>query len=239
MENLPEDQQVVELLSKLKRSSGGYPSDMLASRRRTYLRQMANVGLGIGIGAGLKHTFNGGGNGAGAASTVSSKILEMALIAAIAVEAGTVAYLYREKIVSALTSYGSTPAVQEVSSLSGETSFTNPVSIEAVGTPSIASSATPSPTQSGTPSGTVSTSVAGGNNQNNNDDEGTNSSITANGTPNPGGNQGNQYGLTPQPVRTTENNGGGEGSNNNDSSGGGGGSGNNNGGGGGGNSNRP
>lgn len=226
MDNLPEDQQVVELLSKLKRTSGGYPSDMLAARRRTYLRQMANVGLGIGIGAGLKHTLNGGGSGAGAASTASSKILEMALIAAIAVEAGTVAYLYREKFVSALRSYGSTPAVQEVSSPPGETSFTNPVLIEAVGTPSIASSATPSPTQSGTPSGTFSTSAANG---------GTNSNITANGTPNPGGNQGNQYGHTPQPVRTKENSGGGEGSNNNDSSGGGGGANNN----GGGNSNRP
>ena len=53
MDNLSEDQKIVDLLTKLKNSNGGYPSDMLAARRRTYLRQMANVGLGIGIGAGL------------------------------------------------------------------------------------------------------------------------------------------------------------------------------------------
>ena len=98
MDNLSDDQKIVDLLTKLKGSNGGYPSDMLAARRRTYLRQMANVGLGIGIGAGLKETLKGGSNGAGAASTVTGKILEIALVAAITLEAGTAAYLYREKL---------------------------------------------------------------------------------------------------------------------------------------------
>jgi hypothetical protein len=200
MEKLPEDQKVVDLLTKLKNSNGGYPPDMLAARRRTYRKQMANVGLGIGIGAGLKDSAKGGGNGASAATTLTSKILEVALIAAIAIEAGAAIYLYRDKIANAIKSYISGPAVPEVTSPSYETSSANPTAVEVLVTPSITTSATPS----GTPSGTSPTSVAGGNNQNNNN----NTSINANATPNPGGNQGNQYGLTPKPIRTKDNSGG-------------------------------
>jgi hypothetical protein len=227
MDNLPEDQKVVDLLTKLKSSNGGYPSDMLAARRRTYLKQMANVGLGIGIGAGLKETLKGGGSGASAATTVTSKVLEIALIAAITVEAGTAAYLYRDKIANAIRSYISGPVAQEVTSPSDETSSNIPTSIliETIETPLVTT------TPSGTPSGTPATSVAGSNNQNNNDG-GANTGVNANATPNPNENQGNQYGLTPKPIRTTENNGGGGGNIN------GGGGGNDNGGGGG-NNNKP
>ena len=99
METNPQDKQVIDLLSKLKNSSAAYPSDILASRRQNYLKQIANVGLGIGVGAGLKS-----GSGAGTAATATSKVLETALIVAIALEAGTVAYLYREKIADAVRS---------------------------------------------------------------------------------------------------------------------------------------
>jgi len=220
MENLPKDQKVVDLLTKLKDSNGGYPSDMLAARRRKYLKQMANVGLGIGIGAGLKETAKGAGNGASTATTVGSKILETVLIAAITIEAGTATYLYRDKIANAIQSYISRPTVQEVASPPDKTSSTNPSLIESVGTSSVTMSATPSGTPSGTPSS--STSVADSNNKNNNG--GANTSLNANATPNPNGNQGNQYGLTPKPVRTKENNGG------SGTSGGGGGDANSNGG---------
>lgn len=216
MDNLSDDQKIVDLLTKLKGSNGGYPSDMLAARRRTYLRQMANVGLGIGIGAGLKETLKGGSNGAGAASTVTGKILEIALVAAITLEAGTAAYLYREKIAHALQLYNNGATVQEVTSpsKSNETNSSDPSLIEAVGTPL----ATSSPTPTATPSGTASTSVAGDNNNNGS----ANTGLNANSTPNPGGNQGNQYGLTPKPDRNKDNNGdgGGEGSNNNGNGGG-------------------
>jgi hypothetical protein len=220
MYNLPEDQKVVDLLTKLKRSSGGYPPEMLQARRRAYIKQVANAGLGIGIGAAIKNAVRGGSAGDRAASTtVTSKILETALMVAIALEAGTVAYIYRERITHAVKSYVNTPAVQEVTTAS-EQKLSNPALLEVLGTPS--AFATPTPT--GTPSGTPSSELAGDNNQNNN-------GVNANATPNPNGNNGNHYGQTPQPVRTRENNGGAGGNNNE------GGGGTNNGGNGGGNNN--
>jgi hypothetical protein len=237
-----EDKQVIDLLTKLKGSNGGYPSDMLAARRRTYLRQMTNVGLGIGIGAGLKATLRGGGNGAGSAATAAtSKVLEIVLIAAITIEAGTAAYLYRDKIANAIQSYISKPTTPEVSSPSSEeTSSTDPIVIEVLPTLQPTISGTPS----GTPSGIPSTSVAGSNNQSTsgqNDDsvnnmsgnDGTYTGVQANATPDPGENQGNQYGLTPKPIRTKENSGSGaSGGNSSESTNDGGGGGNNDGGGG-------
>ena len=228
MDNLSEDQKIVDLLTKLKNSNGGYPSDMLAARRRTYLRQMANVGLGIGIGAGLKETLRGGSNGA--ATTLTGKIIEIALVAAIALEAGTAAYLYREKITQAIQLYNNSARAQEVTapSTSNETNASDPSLIEAVDTPL----ATTSPTPTATPSGTASTSVANSNQTSDNNNS-ADTGLNANSTPNPGENQGNQYGLTPKPVRTTDNNGGGGGAENNNDNGGGGSGGGNNGNGGG------
>src|SRR6185503_153858 len=197
MENMYENQKVVDLLLKIKNSDGGYPSDMLAARRRTYLRQMANVGLGIGIGAGLNETLKGGGNGASATTTVASKVLEIALITAIALEAGTAAYLYRDKIADAVRSYFSAPTVHQVSASSGDASSTRLEISEVVGTPSVTASETPS----ATPSAPPSTWVSGGNNQNSNSqnnngsgETNTNTSVNANATPNPNGNNGNHYG---------------------------------------------
>ena len=195
MDISPEDEQVVELLSKLKSSNGGYPSDMLESRRQTYLKQVANVGLGIG--AGLKNTAKG--NGAGAAATVTSKILETALIAAIAIEASTAAYLYRDKIADAVKTYTGKANVQVVARPTNNTSLTNPEVVEIIETSSATStSGTPTVTAS---SGTPSPDLAG--NTTNNITPAT--TTTINSTPNPGGNNGNQYGLTPKPVRTKDN----------------------------------
>ena len=233
MDNLSEDQKIVDLLTKLKNSNGGYPSDMLAARRRTYLRQMANVGLGIGIGAGLRETLRGGSNGA--ATTLTGKIVEIALVAAITLEAGTAAYLYREKIAQAIQLYNNSARAQEVTSpsSSNEINSGDPSLIEAVDTPL----ATTSPTPTATPSGTASTSVADSNQ--NSDNNSANTGLNANSTPNPGENQGNQYGLTPKPVRTKDNNGGGAGEGNNNDNGGGGSGGGNSNGNGGGNNNKP
>jgi hypothetical protein len=233
MENLHEEQRVVDLLRKLKDSSGGgsYPSDMLAARRRTYMRQMANVGLGIGLGVGLKNMAKGGSNGASGASAATSKVLEIVLIAAIAIEASTAAFLYRDKILDAIRSSGNGPTapVASVPSLE-EASSSAPAVIEILPTIMPTLSGTPSGTPSSTP-GTSTTSVAGGNNQNSNDPTnntsvGANTGINANATPHP--NNGNQYGLTPKPERTKENSGGGGGNGGGSDTGGG-----NNGGGGG------
>lgn len=225
MDTLPKDQKVIDLLAKLKNSPNGYPSSMLEARRQMYLKQMANVGLGLGAGAVVKHA--GKGNGAGSAATVGSKILEITLIAAIAIEAGAVTYLYRDKIAAFLGLTEPTPVVAT------QPAF-NPALPETIGdlqtplvdsseTPTLLPSETPAPVQAG------DNNPAGANNNSSDSDSSNDSnnpaSINANATPNPGENPGNQYGLTPKPERTKENNGSG---NNNDGNNGGG---NNNGGG--------
>lgn len=195
MEDLPEDKQVVDLLNKLKDTNGSYPSEMLAARRQAYQKQMANIGLGIGIGAGVKHVAKGGGNGSGVAATVTSKVLESVLIAAITLEAGTATYLYRNKIADAVKSYLSKPAIQSVASANDTAA---PADTEASPTtPMATATAEPSATPSGSPSPMYAGPTAG-NNKNGS------SNMNANATPNANGNNGNQYGLTPKPVRTKD-----------------------------------
>ena len=207
MELNPDDKKVIDLLSKLKNTNGGYPSDILAARRQAYLKQVANVGLGIGVGAGIKNAAKNG-NGVGAVATITSKILETTLIAAIAIEAGAVAYIYRDKIVDLIRTYtGSSNNAQE--SGSSNTGLIEPtVSPPATVTTPSATAATPSVTVT-TPSSTVtvtagtpSPNVAGNNNS---------SGVSVNATPKPGDNNGNHYGQTPKPERTKDNN-----NNNND-----------------------
>lgn len=196
MELTPEDKKVIDLLSKLKNSNGTYPSDILAARREAYLKQVANVGLGIGISTGLKQaTKTGNGGGALATTTITSKILETALIAAIAIEAGAAAYLYRDKLADLIKTYTHSSNVQEVTPSSNNGSSLIPGLIETLGSPSVTIT-TPSNTPPVTPSGTPGPELSGANN-------GTNSNVNA--TPKPGGNNGNQYGLTPKPVRTKDN----------------------------------
>jgi len=197
MELTPDDQKVVDLLSKLKNSNGTYPSDILETRRQTYLKQVANIGLGIGTGAGLKNGAKSG-NGAGAVATATSKILEIALIAAITIEVGTATYLYRDKIADLIKKNTASANVQEVAPSPNGASSLSLGLTETLESPSATITAiTPSNTPSVTPSVTPGPELAGGNN-------GTNSSVNA--TPQPGGNNGNQYGLTPKPVRTKDNN---------------------------------
>ena len=195
MELTPDDQKVVDLLSKLKNSNGTYPSDILETRRQTYLKQVANIGLGIGTGAGLKNGAKSG-NGAGAVATATSKILEIALIAAIAIEAGTATYLYRDKITDLIKKNTGSANVQEVAPSSNDATSLSPGLTATLESPS-ATITTPSNTPSVTPSSTPGPELTGGNN-------GTNSSVNA--TPQPSGNNGNQYGLTPKPIRTKDNN---------------------------------
>ncbi len=218
MEDLFEDKQVVDLLTKLKDTNGTYPSEMLAARRQMYQRQVANVALGLGLGTGIKHIAKGGGNASGgAAAAVSSKVLETVLIAAITLEAGTATYLYRDKIADAIKSYLSKPTTQEVASPASDESASNP---ELIPTTQVTPSEEPSATPSGSPSPVYAGPTTGNNTTGNNG----NSDVNANATPDPGGNNGNQYGLTPKPERTkdtggnTSNGGGsntGGGSNNN------------------------
>ncbi len=202
----PNDQKVIDLLSKLKVSNGAYPSEIYAARRQAYLKQVASVGLGIGgVGAGLKNAAKSGNGATGTVATVTSKILETALIAAIAIEAGTAAYLYRDKIAELVRTYTGSSTVQEVVPPTGAGSSSNSELVGNTEAPVVTVI-----TSSGTvivTSGTPSPEVAAGNNNG--------ETTNLNATPGPSDKNGNQYGLTPKPVRTKDNNDGGGGKNTN------------------------
>jgi hypothetical protein len=204
MEHSPDDKKIIDLLSKLRDSNGTYPSDIYAARRQAYVKQVANIGLGLGIGTGIKNAAQSGNGAAGAATTVTSKILEITLVAAIALEAGAVAYLYRDKIAELIKTYTGASDSQDavVVSPTDEESPSGSELVEATEAPTIIVT-TPSGTVTVT-SGTPSPEVAGGNNI----DGGNGSSTTNinNATPDPGGNNGNQFGLTPKPERTKDSN---------------------------------
>jgi hypothetical protein len=211
MELYPDDKRVIDLLSKLKNSSGAYPSDILAARREVYLKQVANVGLGIGIGAGIKNFLKGSGNSTGTVATVTGKILETALIAAIAIEAGTIAYAYRDKIADLVRTYTGSANVQQVASPSADPSSpsseliaTTEVPSITVTTPSgtvIVTAGTSSPDVAGSNNTSIPSPAIAGDNSNNNG-----SNVGVNATPTPNGNNGNHYGQTPKPERTKDNN---------------------------------
>ncbi len=203
MDMLPEDKKVVDLLSKLKSSNGAYPADMLSARRNQYLRQVANVGLGLGVGAGIKHSIKSGGNGAGGVAVVTSKVLETVLIAAIAIESGMAAYIYRNQILNAIRSLTGGPSVQQVALPSEVQPGSGSPVVEASSTAlASATSITETTTATGSPIPGVTAGNAGGSNN------GSGSNVTTNSTPAAGGNQGNQYGLTPKPERTKDPNSG-------------------------------
>jgi len=107
------EQNVLNLLTSLKRSEGNYPSDMIQARRDAFTKQAA--AMAVLARAGLKSTTTtGSGQAAAASSTASStstivgasigKILETALVVAIVAEAGAVGYIYRDKIADFINS---------------------------------------------------------------------------------------------------------------------------------------
>ena len=188
----PQDKEIVRLLTKLKDTDGKYPPDLFAARRQGYLRQMGEIGLGIGVGVGTKNAVKSGK--APAFSSATSTVLESALVVAIVVEAGTVAYFYRDKLAELFQTITKEARGQEVTPPPIHTEL----EIQGV-TPSPAVTATlPSVTLSVSPTGTelTSTPVPGVAEENN--------TISGNSTPAPGGNNGNHYGQTPKPQRTKE-----------------------------------
>jgi hypothetical protein len=198
MELEPKDQKVVDLLTKLKSANGGYPAEMLASRRQSYLNHMAGMGLGAGLGTVLKNAAKNG-NGAGFTPPTAGALLEVALVVAIVAEAGTLAYFNRNKLVDFFQSFSTDSKVQEVAS---PPVFTSPFpELEISGTPiSMDSTVTASEVPTGTPVPGITDDLTI------NNTEGTN--LTS-ATPNPNGdhgNNGNHYGQTPRPERTKDNN---------------------------------
>lgn len=203
MEFETQDRKVVELLTKLKGANEGYPSDMLAARRQAFLNNMAGAGLGVGNGTALNGSLKSGG-GSGSAPITMGKLLEVALLIAIVVEAGALAYFYRDKVADVFRSISAPSQVQEIAS--------PPVATFSFPELEISKTAT-----SATPTGTASevatnTPVPG---LNNNPTSNNNVAATlTDSTPNPSvnnensganGNNGNHYGQTPKPERTKDN----------------------------------
>jgi len=214
MELDPKDYDVVRLLTRIKDNHGAYPPELMTPRRQTYLRRVTEIGLGFGVSSALKTTIKSGSK-AGSYSTVAGGLLEAALVVAIVAEAGAAAYIYRDQISALVRSYTSRPRVEEVTSVPA-TDFSPILPGPILSDPT---EVTTTPSAEVTPSGTPipgvaasAASSAGANNNNLNTP-----GIQSNSTPDPNGNNGNQYGLTPKPDRTKEP-GGNNNNNNNNSS---------------------
>ena len=203
MEFEKKDQDVVSLLTKLKNTGGGYPSQLLASRRQNYLMQVANIGLGLGIGGGHKIITKSGKSAAGS-PPVAGTLIETALVVAIVAQAGAAAYIYRDKLKEMIQSFSSSPRVEEVASPPVVTSPLPQIPITAPESETPVISETPMDTPT---TGTPAPNLVGESNQ----ADGNNQIAS---TPDPNGNNGNHYGQTPKPDRTKD-----KGNNDNDGKG--------------------
>ena len=195
MEIDPQDEEIIRLLTKLKNAGAAYPEDMLAARRQSYLKQMAEIGMGFGANGGIKNAAKHAGSSS--VSPATSTLLEGALVVAIIAETSAVAYFYRDKLTDLFKTITTVSKVQEVTPPPALTAL----EVQGV-TPSPAVTSTlPSATISASPSGTIvtlsSTPMPGVVNKNGVVNQ-------ANSTPAPNGNNGNHYGQTPKPERTKQ-----------------------------------
>jgi len=200
MDTLPEEKQVVELLSKLKHSSGTYPKDMLYSRRQQFMRQVASAGLGMSVGIELKHTAKASQSAGTTATTITGKIIETVLIAAIVLEVGTTAYIYRQKIADFFKTLTGPDAGEPISQPNNNSSSSEPIILPTLTVPP--TSETPSATTSPFDNLLPTAVQPNGNNNTNNS---SNSTVA---TPIPTDSNGNRYGQTPKPEQTKDNNSG-------------------------------
>jgi hypothetical protein len=182
------DNEVIKLLTQLKNAEGAYPAEMMASRRQSYMNQIAGLGIGAGAAGVLKHVVKGGGGSA--VPPIASTLLETALIIAIVAEAGAVAFINRQKVSELFRTISAQPKVETVST---PLEIASPlVELKLTSTLYVTETATPI----GTPSPAIfsSTTVAS-------DDENTQSNATPSVS---NGNNGNHYGQTPEPSRTKD-----------------------------------
>src|SRR5688500_10491960 len=87
---------------------------MLAARRQAFLNTMAGGGLSGGTALALYGILKCGG-GYGVALLSIAKVLEVGLIVAIVVEAGALAYFYRDRVADVFRSTSEPSRVQEIS----------------------------------------------------------------------------------------------------------------------------
>ena len=198
MEFDPKEQVVIDLLAKLKNADVGYPQKLMASRRQSYLNQMANIGLGIGIGAGIKNIAKSGKGTAGHLPSSAGTLLETIILAAIVIEASVATFIYRDKISDIFQSSSSGPSVEQVSPPVIESPLPE---IVISATPSMVATTSPIPTPTPTISSTALPSII-----NSNDNEVDEQKVGSPPTPRPKKNNGNHFGQTPRPPRDKKNN---------------------------------
>ncbi|MFT3895010.1 MAG: hypothetical protein QM730_25575 [Anaerolineales bacterium] len=201
MEFEPEEQQIVELLTKLKDRGGGYPKKLLASRRQMFLSQMASVGMGLGIGEGIKAA--GKAPKGGALSHISgisaSSVVETVLVIAIVAQASVIAYAYRDKLIDLINTMSSS-ALAVPTDISIPVLKSSPTEIIASDTPTVTSTETPTASPSSTE--TTIPAVTPTDNNNGSGSDTTGSTPAPGVTPQPtNGNNGNHYGQTPRPTQ--------------------------------------
>jgi hypothetical protein len=180
------------LLKKLKDVNDEYPEKLLVARRRSFLKRMTEVGFGIGGDLKIIHAKP-------LVSPIRGTLLEIALVVAIAAEAGTMAYFYRSKLASFFDIFITAPRVEETAPPAAQSTPLERPAVQAspVPPPAVVSPAgiTAAPTSTAIPA-IVSSNTPG--------------ASPSGSTPVPKdnkGNHGNHYGQTPKPERTKENNG--------------------------------
>jgi hypothetical protein len=204
---------VFQLLKNLKDTNGTYPQELLAARRQGYLRQVAEVSGGAGLAAALKTTVKST-HAAGTGSLPSAgTLVESLLIVAIAAEASTVAYLYRDNFADLYQNITRSPQVVEVAN---PPVVVSPIpDFEFTPTPVFTEELTATSTETITPVGTPSVlaELPATNHRDDlgqGNDQGTATTNTLPGVvstqrPDDGNDDnGNHYGLTPKPVRTID-----------------------------------
>lgn len=194
MEFNSQDQDIIDLLKKLKNDAGTYPEHMLVARRRSFLKQMTEVGLGVGAAQGIK-------NAARPPRTYpfASNLLETALIVAIVVEMSAMAYFYRDKLADFFQDMTAASGVQEITPSSANSTHLQSPGITSPPAVIFTSSSEAVATEPASINVTLTHTPLPDNTQ---------AANQLNSTPDPKGNNGHHYGQTPKPERTKENNGG-------------------------------
>jgi hypothetical protein len=206
MEYNEQDNDVIRLLRQLREAEGGYPVEMMTSRRRGYVKQIAALGIGAGVGVALKASAKGAGGSS--IPPIAGTIVETILIVAIVIEAGVVAITNREKVLELFRSTSSQPAVAQISTSTPDSAIpvVEPMLIDTLEPTQIVvetftAVSTPSPDM------LLFTDMTDMNDMNV-DDVDAEADLQSNSTPAPNDDNGNHYGQTPIPARTKSSGGG-------------------------------
>jgi len=195
------DQDVLKLLTDLKNTENTHPTDVLQSRRDTYIKQAAAMAVlakaaQSGSGASPAGT-NSPSNPLAKLTPHTGKILEIALISAIVLETVVVAYIYRDRIRDFFNDV-IPPRVENVTNPTVD--FVTPSSeATSVDNEAITDTPTPTITVTVTEEPTIIPIVPTSNNNSSDNKQ-------INATPPPKENPGNHYGNTPKPDRDKNNN---------------------------------